>query len=202
MAARAALAKRGRELLDAHAPINTPDDARAVMTALSQRAPTTLEDQVALARSLEVLSPATRANDLVTALRRRAYPDHPVFMPLSRDDVKPLTPEAQTLLDSVPFGTQDVALPGAPGRTADIAHAYVGFDAASNGMPVKARVYTYVGDEMQELASKVGIDAGGDANVSDLRGNDWGFLMRDAQKAKPNAPLSELITTTAPKITR
>lgn len=197
---------RGQQLLAHPDQIQNAEDADAVAAALRANrrpdgrpvgGPITFNDHIAAVRSLEVLAPNLPASEIATHLRQRFYPDHPGFMLPTRANQQPLPPAADRFLSSFHSGDQDVRL--GQGVTADISHALVGFDALSNGMPIRARVYTYGGDLIQGAVSAVGLNPSGDLNNSDWRGNGWGFQMGDAYRANPNARLSDLLTSTAPK---
>lgn len=171
------LKARGTTLLSTPDRIQTKEDARAVLTALQGDGPKDGVAMQSMLRALEIMSPDTKVNDLATHVRRRRFPDDPVMMPLHRD-AAPLSPEAAELLRGIGPGAEEMRLPN--GRTADIGHALVGFDALANGRPVRAFMYTFFGDAVQGFGP------------GDAEGDKLGFTMQRLRSQRPGAPMSEV----------
>ncbi|MFO0726238.1 MAG: hypothetical protein U1E65_20810 [Myxococcota bacterium] len=174
------LKSRGSTLLSTPDRIQTKEDARAVLTALQGDGPKDGIQMQSMIRSLELLSPETKPNDMATHVRRRRFPDDPVMMPLGRD-AAPLSPEAAELLRGIGPGTEEMRLPN--GKIADVGHALVSYDALSNGRPVRAFMYTFFGDAVQGFGP------------GDAEGDKLGYTMHRIQGRRPSAPMSETFGT-------
>ncbi|MCP4501825.1 MAG: hypothetical protein GY822_17835 [Deltaproteobacteria bacterium] len=185
----------------------TPAQAKALgqagVTAFTQAiandpSKRTAENFTRMVKLFEAIDPKASAGDVSRELRRTFYPDHGAFMNLgdggektgASKDLTAAVAESHGFLGSIR------EIKGPDGKELDIAHSLISVDARANSPltgRARAALYTDVGDGIQGALNAIGIDAGGDMNAPDVRGNDFGEQLGDAAAANPNARLSDLL---------